>query len=70
MGKKLVYNTALLTGSSLLMRCIGMAFQAWLAGRIGATGIGLFQLVMSVEMLCSTLAACTACFSAVRLRRC
>ena len=40
MGKKLVYNTALLTGSSLLMRCIGMAFQAWLAGRIGATGIG------------------------------
>ena len=48
MGKKLVYNTALLTASSLLMRCIGMAFQAWLAGRIGAAGIGLFQLVMSV----------------------
>ena len=67
MGKKLVYNTALLTGSSLLMRCIGMAFQAWLAGRIGATGIGLFQLVMSVEMLCTTLAVSGIRFAATRI---
>lgn len=67
MGKRLVYNTALLTGSSLLMRCIGMAFQAWLAGRIGATGIGLFQLVMSVEMLCTTLAVSGIRFAATRI---
>ena len=67
MGKKLVYNTALLTASSLLMRCIGMAFQAWLAGRIGAAGIGLFQLVMSVEMLCTTFAISGIRFAATRL---
>ena len=67
MGKRLVYNTALLTGSSLLMRCIGMAFQAWLAGRIGATGIGLFQLVMSVEMPCTTLAVSGIRFAATRI---
>ena len=47
MRKRLIVNTFLLTGASLLMRCIGMAFQAWLAGRIGAAGIGLYQLVMS-----------------------
>ncbi len=67
MGKRIVYNTALLTGSSLLMRCIGMAFQAWLAGRIGAAGIGLFQLVMSVELLCTTFAISGIRFAVTRL---
>ena len=33
--RRLIYNTALLTVSSLLMSCIGMAFQVWLVGRIG-----------------------------------
>ena len=56
MRKRLIVNTFLLTGASLLMRCIGMAFQAWLAGRIGAAGIGLYQLVMSVELLATTFA--------------
>ena len=54
--KKLLYNTALLSCSSILMSCIGMAFQVWLVGRIGTTGIGLYQLVCSVTMLCATLA--------------
>ena len=39
--RRLIYNTALLTGSSLLMSCIGMALQVWLVGRIGSAGIGL-----------------------------
>ena len=39
--RRLIVNTALLTGSSLLMSCIGMAFQVWLVGRIGEAGIGL-----------------------------
>ena len=34
MKRVLVYNTALLTASSLLMQGIAMAFQVWLAGRI------------------------------------
>lgn len=55
-GKKLAYNTALLTGSTLVMRWIGLAWQVWLAGRIGPAGIGLFQLVMSVGFLFVTLA--------------
>ena len=33
--RRLIVNTALLTGSSLLMSCIEMAFQVWLVGRMG-----------------------------------
>ena len=67
MKKRLILNTALLTGASLLMRCIGMVFQAWLAGRIGAAGIGLYQLVMSVELLATTFAISGIRFAATRL---
>lgn len=67
MKKKLLMNTALLTGTTLLMRFIGMAFQVWLAGRIGAAGIGLYQLVMSVELLCVTLAVSGIRFAVTRL---
>lgn len=65
--KRLIYNTALLTGSSLLMSCIGMAFQIWLVGRIGTAGIGLYQLVCSVTMLCATLSISGIRFAATRL---
>lgn len=65
--KRLIYNTALLTASSLLMSCIGMAFQVWLAGRIGSAGIGLYQLVLSVTNLCATFAISGIRFAATRL---
>ena len=65
--KKLLYNTALLSCSSILMSCIGMAFQIWLVGRIGTTGIGLYQLVCSVTMLCATLAISGIRFASTRL---
>lgn len=60
-------NTALLTGSSLLMSAISMAFQVWLAGRIGADGIGLYQLVLSVSFLATTFAISGIRFAATRL---
>ena len=65
--KKLIYNTALLTGSSLLMNCIGMAFQIWLVGRIGTTGIGLYQLVCAVTSLCATVAISGIRFACTRM---
>ncbi|MBQ2895090.1 MAG: polysaccharide biosynthesis protein, partial [Oscillospiraceae bacterium] len=52
----LARNTALLTASALVMRLLGLMYQVWLAGHIGAAGIGLFQLVLSAGMLFSTLA--------------
>lgn len=66
-NKQLVFNTALLTSSGLVMRCIALAYQVWLAGRIGASGIGLFQLVMSVQFLCATFAISGIRFAATRL---
>lgn len=65
--RRLIYNTALLTCSSLLMSCIGMAFQVWLVGRIGSAGIGLYQLVASVTNLCATFAISGIRFAATRL---
>lgn len=65
--KRLIMNTALLTGSSLAMSAISMAFQFWLAGRIGSAGIGLYQLVLSVAFLCTTFAVSGIRFAATRL---
>ena len=38
----------MLTGVNLLLRFVSTSFQVFLSGRIGAAGIGLLQLVMSV----------------------
>lgn len=69
MDRKSLYrgNTALLTASSLLMNAIGMVFQAWLAGRIGPAGIGLYQLVVSVVNLLATVAISGIRFASTRL---
>ena len=42
------YSAMLLTGVNLLLRFVGTSFQVYLSGRIGAEGIGLLQLVLSV----------------------
>lgn len=65
--EKLIINTALLTAASVVMSCIGMAYQVWLAGKIGAAGIGLFQLVMAVAGLGATVAISGIRFAATRL---
>ena len=67
MKRILVYNTALLTASSLLMQGIAMAFQVWLVGRIGSAGIGLYQLVLSVTGLAATFAISGIRFASTRL---
>ena len=67
MGRRLLFNTALMTGASLLMRCIAMGFQGWLSGRIGAAGLGLYQLVMSVELLAATFAISGIRFAVTRI---
>ena len=64
---KFLYNTAVLTVSNVVMRCISLAFQIWLAGRIGSAGIGLFQLVMSVGGFAMTFAISGIRFGTTRL---
>ena len=48
------YSALMLTGVNLLLRFVGTSFQVYLSGRIGAEGIGLLQLVMSVGILAMT----------------
>ena len=48
------YSAILLTGVNLLLRLVSTSFQVFLSGQIGAAGIGLLQLVMSVGALAMT----------------
>ena len=54
-GSSIFYGTLLLTGANLLLRLVFMSFQVYLSGQIGAAGVGLLQLIMSVRLLASTL---------------
>ena len=53
MGKRMpiFYSALMLTGVNLLLRFVGTSFQVYLSGRIGAEGIGLLQLTMSVGVM-------------------
>ena len=67
--KKTVFikNAAILTISSLILRFAGILFRVWLAAKIGAEGIGLYQLVFSVYMLAATFATSGICTAVTRL---
>ena len=45
------YSALLLTGVNLALRFVGTSFQVYLSGKIGAAGVGLLQLVLSVGSL-------------------
>ena len=48
------YSALMLTGVNLLLRLVSTSFQVFISGRIGAAGVGLLQLVLSVGMLAMT----------------
>jgi len=53
-ARGIFYSALLLTGVNLVLRFAGTGFQVYLSGRIGAGGMGLLQLVMSVSSLAIT----------------
>ena len=57
MYKKLpiFYSALLLTGVNLILRFVSTSFQVYISGKIGAAGVGLLQLVMSVGAMSVTL---------------
>lgn len=57
----------MLTASGLISRLVSFSFQAWLAGRLGASGIGLYQLTGTVTLLFSAVAISGIRFAATRL---
>lgn len=52
--RSIFYNALMLTGVNLLLRLVSTSFQVFISGRIGAGGVGLLQLVMSVGSLAMT----------------
>lgn len=52
---KVFLGTVVMTAFSLLVRILGFAFRIRLADAIGAEGMGQYQLVTSVYMLCATM---------------
>ncbi len=52
--KNLFYSALLLTLANLLLRTISMVFQVYLSKAVGAAGIGLLQLVLTVGSLAMT----------------
>jgi len=65
--KRFIQNGLLLSAVSLLLRSIGVGFQAFITARIGAAGTGLYQLVLSVYSPALTLATAGISLSSSRL---
>lgn len=60
-------NAAVLTVSGLILRFLGIIFKVWLASRIGAEGVGLYQIIFSVYTLAATFATSGICTAVTRL---
>ena len=46
--QRFIANTFLLTAVTLFLRAVGVSFNVYIANKIGAAGMGLFSLIMSV----------------------
>ena len=55
MAGTIAKNVGLLTAANLLMRGVGMLFQVYLTGQVGAAGVGLLQLIITVQLFAMTL---------------
>ena len=64
--KIFLWNAVILTVSNILLRMAGIWFRSVITGRIGASGMGLYQLIFSVFMLGIT--ACTSGFGLAMTR--
>ena len=57
MKKRLfVKNAAILSATSLFLKTVGIFFRVWLSEKMGAEGMGLYQLIFSLYVLGSTAA--------------
>ena len=66
-AKKLFHNTILLTATSFLMRTVSVSFNVYLTNKIGADGIGLFQLIATVYGMAITFASAGIRLASMRL---
>lgn len=65
--KQFFINGMILACSTVFLRGVGVSFNVYITNKIGAEGIGLFGLIMSVYMFATTLASSGASLAATRL---
>ncbi|MDY5575903.1 MAG: polysaccharide biosynthesis protein [Lachnospiraceae bacterium] len=56
MKNKIIKGTIILSAAGILTRLIGFYYRIFLAGTIGATGLGLYQMIFPVYGLCISFA--------------
>lgn len=66
-AKKLLLNTVLLTITTFIMRTVSVSFNVYLTNKIGADGIGLFQLISTVYAMAITFSVAGIRLAAMRL---
>ena len=66
-ARKIFGGTLILTAASFLMQTVGVSFNVWLTARLGAEGIGLFQLILTVYNFAVTLGSGGVRLGATRL---
>ena len=66
-ARKILRGTLILTAASILMQTVSVSFNVWLTARLGAAGIGLFQLILTVYNLAVTLGCGGVRLAATRL---
>ena len=60
--KNLIINVFLITFYTMVIGFLSMTFRVYLSNKIGSEGMGLFQLIMSINVF-----ACTISISGIRL---
>ena len=54
--KKLILNAFILTFTTMMIGFVSTSFRVYLSNKIGSEGIGLYQLIMSIHVMTTTLA--------------
>ncbi len=67
MRQSYLKNAVILTGTGILLRAAGMFFRIYIAGKIGAQGMGVYQLVYTVYSMAITAATAGLSVAATRL---
>ncbi len=65
--RRFILNGLILSGTSLLLRLVGIGFNAFVSQKLGADGMGLFTLIMSVYGLAVTVAAAGVNLASTRM---
>ncbi len=65
--QRFLMNAMIMTATSLLMNGIGVWFNVYISNRLGAQGMGVFQLLMSVYAFAVTFATSGISLAATRL---